>query len=256
MQTQIFHNPEIKQINFADSRYYTVDGVKFFPSVTEVLSVFPKGFGFEQWLKDTGSNAKEIADRAAKIGSKIHQITEYLNEGQEIKWADEAGNAQYSIDEWKMLLRFADFWKKCTPTLVANEQSFCSPTLRIGGTLDRVVMIGGKRWLIDIKTSNYLHKTHELQLAAYSELWNESNPNVPIEYTGVLWLKSTVRTNKIDIDKMEYQGVTEAGAWQLKTFDRHYTDAFKIFLHTQAIWEEENPTYKPMNLILPDTIKL
>jgi len=256
MQTQIFHKPEIQQINFADSRYYTRNEKDYFPSVTEILSVYPKGFGFDQWLKDVGANAKEIAERAAKVGSKIHNVTEDLNNGVEIKWADEQGNAQYSIDEWKLLLRYADFWKKCTPTLIANEQSFCSANLKFGGTIDRVTMIAGKRWLIDIKTSNYIHTSQELQLAAYAELWNEDNPNAPIEETGILWLKTSVRTDKIDIDKNIFQGVCEAGAWQLKTFERHYTDAFKIFQHTQAIWTEENPTYKPMNLILPDTIKL
>lgn len=256
MITQIFHKPEIQQINFADSRYYTKDNKTFWPSVTEVLSVYPKGHGFNEWLKQVGEKANEIANKAAEIGSEVHQLTELLNAGEEITWADENGKAKYTIEKWKMLLRFENFWKQCTPELIANEQSFCSPELGYGGTIDRVLKIAGKLWLVDIKTSNYLHKSYELQLASYAQLWNESNPTKPIEQTGILWLKSSNRTAKIDVEKEIYQGFTEAGAWQLKSFERHYTDSYRIFEHTLAIWREENPNYKPMNLILPDTIKL
>lgn len=256
MELQAFHDTDLRQINFLDSRYYTFDGKKFLPSVTTILEVYPKGFGFDQWLKDMGSNASMVAERAAAIGSKIHQLTEELNNGQELKWADEEGNAYFTLDEWKLLLRYADFWGKLTPELIANEKSFCSEKLEYGGTLDRVLKIAGKRYLVDIKTSNYLHTSHELQLSAYAELWNEFNPHEPIEGTGILWLKANIRTDKIDIDKEIFQGVSESGAWQLKIYERHYTDAFKIFKHTQAIWKEENPRYVPANMVLPDRIKL
>lgn len=253
----LYHNPELKQINFSDQRFYSPDsGKSFFPSVSTILEIYPKGFGFDQWLKDVGNNATEIVERAGELGSKIHQLTELLNAGHELKWADENGNANYNILEWRLLLRFADFWKKCSPEIIASEMAFCSANLKFGGTLDRVVMIGGKRYLIDIKTSNYLHKTHELQQAAYAHLWNEVNPQYPIEHTGTLWLKANTRTDKIDIDNNIYQGISDAGAWQLKVFERHYTDSFKIFKHAQAIWEEENPNYKPANKIYPDFIKL
>lgn len=251
------HKPEVEQINFLDQRFYTNDnGKTFYPSVTTILEVYPKGFGFESWLKDVGNNATEIANRAAEIGSKVHDLTEQLNMGIQLSWADEFGIAKYTKQEWEMILRYADFWKKCTPKLIANEKGFCSEVLGFGGTIDRVVIIGGKRYLIDIKTSNYLHKSQELQLAAYATMWNNFNPQSPIEETAILWLKPSIRTEKIDVEKGIYQGVSEAGAWQLKTFERHYTDAYKIFEFTHAIWKEENPTYKPANKILPDRIML
>lgn len=255
--THVIHRPEVNQINFLDQRFYTNDGGKtFFPSVTTILEIYPKGFGFDQWLKDVGNNASQIADRAAEIGSKVHALTEQLNMGIQLTWADENGNALHSKQEWEMILRYADFWKKCSPKLIANEKSFCSPDLGFGGTIDRVVMIGGKRYMIDIKTSNYLHTSHELQLSAYATMWNEFNPHNPIEETAILWLKPSIRTENIDLEKGIYQGISDAGAWQLKTFKRHYSDAYKIFQHTHAIWKEENPTYKPANKVLPDVIML
>lgn len=252
----VIHQPDLKQINFLDDRFYTFNGVEFYPSVTTILDVYPKGFGFNQWLKDVGSSATEIVERAANIGSLVHNVTELLNAGEEITWANEQGIAQYSQHEWELILRFADFWRKCKPELIANEQSFCSKVLGFGGTLDRVVVLNGKRWLIDIKTSNYIHTSHELQIAAYAVLWNEFNPTLPIHETAILWLKSSIRKDGIDPVKDNYQGVSDAGAWQLKKFDRHYLEAFEVFKHTQAIWREENPNFKPKNYQLPDRIKL
>lgn len=95
------------------------------------------------------------------LGYKIHQLTELLNEGHELKWADENGSANYDIFEWKLLLRFADFWKKCSPEMIATEMAFCSKNLKFGGTLDRVVMIGGKRYLID-KLNGVIRGVHEV----------------------------------------------------------------------------------------------
>lgn len=249
---QVFHYPETQQINILDSRYYTNDHKVYYPSVTTILEVYPKGFGFNQWLKDLGQNADAVLERAGAFGSKIHQATEALNDGLEIKWADDKGNAYYTVEEWKTLLKYAEFWRLVSPKLVANEKSLCSPELGYGGTLDRVVDIGGEYWLIDIKTSNYLHKSHELQLSAYAMLWNECFPDEPIVNTAILWLKASTRTQKIDVEGKLFQGV----GWQLKTFDRHYTDTFKIFKHTQAIWKEEHPVYRPLNQQYPDTIKL
>ena len=75
----IIHKKESKQINVLDNRYYTLDEIDYFPSVTTILEVFPKGFGFNQWLKDVGNNASEIADRAATSGTKVHDACDALN---------------------------------------------------------------------------------------------------------------------------------------------------------------------------------
>ena len=81
-------------------------------------------------------------------------------------------------------------------------------------------------------------------------MWNELNPDYKIDKTAILWLKALTR----GADK---KGIAIQGkGWQLKEFDRPYEDAFKLFQYTQAIWEEENPNYKPKNLIYPATFKL
>jgi len=248
---------ESKQVNFLDNRFYTNDnGVTYFPSVTEILSVYPKGIGFDSWLKNVGHNSERIVQEAADFGSKVHDLTERIHKNNELEWLDKEGEPKFDIEIWKSVLRYADFWNKLKPELIANEMMLVSPALRYGGTLDRIVKINGKRFLIDIKTSNYIHTTHELQLSAYAVLWNLLNPNEPIDHIGILWLKAQVRTDKIDHEKAIYQGVSEGGAWQLKTFEKHYKETFEVFLCTQKIWDLEHPNYRPANEVYPTEIKI
>ena len=42
---------DAKQITMPDSRYYRRNG-KYYPSITYVLSAYPKGKHFEDWLKN------------------------------------------------------------------------------------------------------------------------------------------------------------------------------------------------------------
>lgn len=276
---KIFHNPDNKQINFMDERFYTSDGVTFFPSVTTVLGIYPKGYGFNKWLKENGENADEILKEAGEQGSNVHDAIDRLIKGHEVKWTHTAvdtyqietlENIQrykedcadglqskylkevqfYNEIEWLMILKFADFVKNFQPVFIANEFNIVSDIMKLGGTLDIVCDIAGERWLIDIKTSNYLHKTHELQLAAYAKLFNEKNPDMIIDRVGILWLKAATRG--ADKSGKNIQG----SGWQLKEFERHYEDAYKIFRHIRAIWDEENPSYKPKNMIYPDRIKI
>jgi len=68
-------NREFTQITTNDSRFYE-DGEKTYPSVTYVLSYFPKGKHFEEWLKRVGYNADFIAKKAAGEGTLAH---DYVN---------------------------------------------------------------------------------------------------------------------------------------------------------------------------------
>jgi hypothetical protein len=65
-----------------------------------------------------------------------------------------------------------------------------------------------------------------------------------------MWLRAQTRGE--DKTRKKIQGA----GWQLKEFDRNYEDGFKLFQHTKALWNEENPNYKPKNLIYPISFKL
>lgn len=239
-----------KQINFLDERYYTMDNEHFYPSVTHILDVYPKGFGFMQWLKDMGNNAEDVVRRAADKGSKLHNVIDMYLKGEEITWANTEGKAMYDLDEWLMVSKFVEFWTTFKPEVIASEESMLSETLGFGGTIDIVCKIDKKIWLIDTKTGNAIHKSHELQVAAYAMMWNEAHPSLKIDETAIMHLKAMTR----GADKSG-KGVQGKG-WQLKTFERPYTQAFEVFKHVHALWKEENPNPKPKNLVYPDSFKL
>lgn len=243
---KVFHNPQNKQVNVLDERFYTKDDITFYPSVTTVLDVYPKGYGFAQWLKDLGHNADEVVRRAGEQGSKIHSGIDLFHKGHELRWLDPEGKSLYSLEEWQMICRFMEFWNKYQPEVIACEISFVNDTYKTGGTIDLVCKIMNQIWIVDYKSSNAIHTTHELQLAAYATCWNDENPNYKVDRTGILWLKAATRGEDKTGKKIQGAG------WQLKEFDRKYPDAFKLFTHTRAIWDEENPDYKPKNLIYPD----
>lgn len=242
---KIIHDISAQQINCHDERFYTIDGENFFPSVTTILDVYPKGYGFSQWLKDVGVNADEIVARAAESGSKVHDAIDRYLKGHEVVWEQHV-----SFEEWKMILKFVEFWTTYKPILYSSEFAMCDPELGYGGTIDIVCEIEGEIWLIDTKTSNAIHKSYELQLAAYATMWNKRNAPQHIQRTGIMWLKAATRGEDKSGKKIQGNG------WQVKEFDRDYFHAYKIFEHAHAIWKEENPNYKPKNLIYPDRVKL
>lgn len=244
---KLFNNNESKRIEVLDERFYQSKNNpgEYYPSVTTILEAYYKGYGFNEWLKQVGYNADEIMRKAGDQGTTVHNMIEKYLLGMKVTWTNEELKPQYSLTEWQMFCKFIEFWTNTSPELITQEFNLVSDTLKFGGTIDFVGKINGEIWLLDWKTSNYLHKSYELQLSAYATAWNELNPDYKIQRTGILWLNAQTRGE--DKKGLSIQGK----GWQIKEFDRHYSDAFKLFLHTQAIWLEEHPNFKPKNLEYP-----
>jgi len=239
------YSEDNKQINVLDQRFYRRDG-KFYPSVSSVLNYFPKNQFFHSWLKDVGHNSDIIASKAAAEGTQVHNAVERFIVGEEVSWFDEYGNTLYSLDVWKMILKFADFWTTYKPELVATEYHLFSDQYEYAGTADLIVRFQDKLWLMDVKTSNSIHTAYNLQLAAYVKAWNETH-NDPIEEAGILWLKAATRGAAKD----KVQGA----GWQLKNIG-DINDNFKMFRHVYELYKLENPELKPATETLPTVIKL
>jgi genome maintenance exonuclease 1 len=235
-----------KQVNVLDSRFYKRND-KYYPSVTSVLNYFPKNKFFHEWLKDVGHNADIIASKAASEGTQVHNAIDRFLNGEEIKWIDDNGRAEYSLEVWKMILKFADFWNTHKPELIATEYHLFSDTHEYAGTTDIIVKLNNQVWLLDIKTSNSLHTSYDLQLAAYAVAWNETH-NTLIERTGILWLKASTR-GEGKKDAIQGKG------WQLKPSDGIATN-FEMFKKIYDIYKLENPEFKPITELLPTSIKL
>lgn len=242
---RIFTHLKLNRIDVLDERFYTEDKETYYPSTTTVLDAYPKGKAFKEWLKSNGHSADIIMDRAAERGTKVHDAIEKYINGADLNWFAPDGKMNFELDEWQMVCRYMDFHKDYLEgSELAAETQLFSHKLKLGGTADLVCEINGETWLIDFKTGKNSYKTHELQLAVYKEMWDEKN-DPKIDRYGILYLDTAHRTKK------QFQGI----GWQLKEFTKDHEKNFRLYQHTRALWNEENPNYKPKNLSYPNTFK-
>jgi hypothetical protein len=234
-----------KQVNVLDQRFYKRHG-KYYPSISSILNYFPKNQFFHSWLKDVGHNSEIISQKAAWEGTQVHNAIEYFLDGNELSWIDDKGVAKYNLDVWRMILKFADFWNTNQPELIATEYHLFSDKHEYAGTADIICRLNGKIHLLDIKTSNSIHSSYNLQLAAYANAWNETH-NEKVEDTGIIWLKASTRGP----GKNGKQG----NGWQLKQIGgiEYY---FNMFKNIYEIYKMENPDSKPYIETLPTVVKI
>lgn len=256
---KVVHKDSLNQITFLDERYYQSEASGLYqPSVNTILDVYPKGYGFLQWLKDIGSNSDEVLKRAGEQGTHIHDAIEGFLRGEEVRWLGSEikegteSRENYTLEEWVMLLRFLDFYKTWKPITIAIEVSLVDDELGYGGTLDYVCKIPAfpnDIWYIDWKSGGSIYKGNKIQGATYIKIWNKLNPTMPITRGGCMHLRAMTR----GADKTGKQ--IQGEGWKLEELE-NIDHLFELFKHAQAIWREENPNPKPKNVIYPDRFSL
>jgi hypothetical protein len=237
-----------KRVTIMDNRYYTRNGT-YYPSVTSILQYMPKNKFFETWLKDVGHNSDIIMRKAADEGTQVHDAVEKYLLGEKITLIDDRGYSQYSMFVWQMILKFHEFWSTYKPTLVESEAHLFSDKHIFAGTCDLVVEIEGVKWLLDIKTSNSLHTSHDLQLSAYAQAWNELYEE-KIERVGIIWLKSSKHKADKKGEKMQGKG------WEIYEPTRSIEENFKLFGYIHELYKLENPDPKPTSNDFPTEIQI
>lgn len=247
-QKRLDFKPELKQVNFLDRRVYKRDEGIYYPSVTTILQYMPKNKFFDNWLKDVGHNADLILAKAGKEGTQVHEAAEALIKGEEVRWMDDYGNAKYSQLVWEMILKFYDFWSTVKPKLIFTEEFVFSDKFKYAGTADLLVEMDGEIWLLDIKTSNSLHRAYDMQLAAYAKAIEEVK-GIKVDRTGIIWLKALTKTpsNK--------KGVYQGKGWQIKVIDEIEKN-FDLFTTVYKLYTLDNPETKPVFREYPTVLKL
>ena len=241
-------DPDGKQVNFLDNRFYKRNN-EYYPSVTSILQYFPKGKFFENWLKDVGHNSDIIVRKSADEGTQTHSLIEKYLTGEEINWLDQYGNATCSLQVWQMLLKFVEFWETEKPELVESEIHLFSDTHKIAGTCDLVVRMRDELWILDIKTSNSLHTSYDLQLAAYTTCWNETFEE-KVTRNGVIWLKSSKHKADKKGDKIQGKG------WEISVSPRSIEENWELFTKVHDLYRLENTNLEPAFNKFPTTVKL
>ena len=240
-------DPNSKRVTILDNRFYSRNE-GYYPSVTSILQFMPKGRFFENWLKDVGHNADIIARKAAGEGNQVHSAIEKYVEGEKIQWLNAEGYSNYSLDVWKLILKFHEFWSTYKPTLIESEIHLFSDKYKYAGTCDLVCEIDGVRWLLDIKTSKAIHTSMDLQLAAYSQAWNE-NIDEKIEKMGIIWLKSSKR-------KASTKGKMQGKGWEVYESPRTFDGNLKLFNNIHDLFNLENPNPTPYKNDFPTEIQM
>ena len=165
------------------------------------------------------------------------------------EFIDENGHIKCPFKVWEMVLKFDDFWTKHKPTLIESEIHLFSDKYKFAGTSDLIVEMNNERWIIDMKTSNSLHTSYDLQLAAYAKAWDELYEE-KIDKVGILWLKSSKRGEDKKGEKIQGKG------WELYESPRNIKENFELFEKVYDIFKLENPNPEPMLNSFPMTLQL
>ena len=228
---------QARQLTMLDARFYYAEG-NFYPSVTTILEAYPKDAAYFKWIKEVGTDADVIRDEAGRRGSVVHELTELYDKGAEVSLLNMDGNLQFKMSEWAMFERYVDFVTRFKPDYLMNEQNFVSHDLGFAGTIDRLAWLDGKLTLIDIKTSNNIHDSYWLQLAAYTALVHVLT-SYKVDQVAILHLNAKTRT-------LGTKGAVQSIGWQLLKKDMEDSIAdYDLFKVTKQLWEAQNKDAKP-----------
>ena len=136
-----------------EKHVYTDESGRKLPSVTTLLKP----------LTDAvyGPIDKDVLRRAAEFGTAVHACTEFFDtdcldeDSVEPEW-------QASLDAYKR------FKADLKPEIVKVEWRVACE--KYAGIIDRIALIDGEAWVIDLKTTSQIHDHVGLQLAAYEAL--------------------------------------------------------------------------------------
>ena len=225
----------VVQITTLDERWYQVKD-KFLPSITWIAGHYPKGIAFYKWLGGKGwDEAEAIKSAAGDKGSKVHKAIEDLIGGKELKmddkYSDSSGEpSELTVEEWECIMSFSDWFKETKPKVIQLEQVVYNEKVGYAGTVDMVLEIEGKKWIVDIKTGQSIWPEYELQISAYKHAMQG------IDKLAILQVGYRLNKRK----------------WKLSEVE----DKFDLFLSARKIWENENKDVQPKQKDYPTSLSL
>ncbi len=253
---------QLIRLTTPDSRWYSqsvsVDGTAenrkwvYVPSVTWIIDTgYPKGKGFEFYLKTSGFNADEVVQLAGERGSIVHQACERIARGGSVSLSDKFENPEtgqqreISANEFHCAMTFAEWWESERPEIIAIERTVWSGKYNYCGTEDYVLRLKSTNYkiihVVDVKTSKNVYSSHELQVSALKHADSSLPRNAQGKVVGV---------------KL---GILQVGYTLNKKKQFKYTevpDRFPLFLAAQKIWKHEAGSQKPHQRDYPMELKL
>lgn len=149
---------------------YQIDGL-FVPRVNDILSAMLHEDYLMTWSNNIGLYQKkkysETLKQAADIGSFTHEAIEKYVKNNKYP-------SDLPLSAMNAFKSFLEWWKIINThkvKVLMQEQQLVWKYF--GGTLDMLIEIDDKVYLVDFKTSNHLSYKHFLQLSAYAYMLKE-----------------------------------------------------------------------------------
>lgn len=212
------------------------------PSVTTVLSTWPKSEAYAAWLASKGSLDEALKERDAggARGTRVHQNIERITKGEvlnfhEYKKEHFKGNDMLAYPEWRRLESFTKWHADMGYPKIINRRNG-QPALECtlyswedlyAGTTDIIVtggFFGSLKVMVDFKTGKGIYLSFWAQLCAYFKAWHEMKEE-KLDAVGVLLFGGQSRRGY----KFEMvSDMTQIEGWYLD------------FLAAYRIWNREN----------------
>jgi hypothetical protein len=242
----------VYRVTTNDQRFYLKEVIdettglptfKWKKSVTWISSFYPKGKQFWMWLASKGwSEAEEIKSAAGSKGTKVHAAASVIMAGGTVKMEDKFTDTntgapeELTVDEYECLMSFVNWANEVKPEIILNEEVVESEKYDYAGTVDIVAKIGDQIYIIDLKTGQAIWPEYELQISAYKQALKEMGRKV--ENVKLAFLQLGYKRNK---KKFKFTEVN---------------DKFELFLHAQAICNNETENQSPKQAEYPLELKL
>ena len=240
---------ELVRVETDASHYYFLNET-YLPGVSTILQeASPTPYGLKMfWQNNTKEEADSIFETAGDFGSKLHEAFALLLQGEELNVFKD----YTTIKEKKALVAFVDWFRYYAPTNFKSEMSLASWKYKYAGTLDFVGEINGQTWLIDFKTSNAIHMSHQLQVLAYAQAYEESY-GVKIDRVGILRLGTTHKGTTMPKEGM----LKEVGkGWEFREVKEYTIENFMRIYNVYLMLHGGEIPQPPEIMVYPEKLKL
>ena len=200
--------PQLTATNKDGIRLYETPEGDLYPSITTVLSIRKKE-GLFEWRKKVGNEvANYVSGKAARRGTKVHQMCEdYLN-NMNTNFPDKFNEHKKDFLPWCLFGQLKEKVLNNIDNIYVQEASLYSDKYKIAGRVDCISQYKGVPSVIDFKTSTKersddWNENYYIQGTAYSEMFHERT-GIPISQVVILVVTEDGTVQEFIKNKYDY----------------------------------------------------